>query len=215
MKRKFKPWYIFIILIAYNIIFLGGIIIKNNISKPIDTTISESGIQRICELATLDCYYHNADEWEKSANRFGYGAKKLWIEYDGMVRVGINGDKIKISEPDNNVITVTVPDAIILGDDFDESSCNEIDCESPLWHVIPLYNSVNTADRQKALDEAQEKMVESASNNRMILDEAKERAKKIIEKNILAIGEASGIQYTVKFVDEPEMQADSSEEETS
>lgn len=43
-------------------------------------------------------------------------------------------------------------------------------------------------------------MEESASHNQMIMSEAKERAKKIIEKNILAIGEASGTQYKVRFV---------------
>ena len=37
--------------------------------------------------------------------------------------------------------------------------------------------------------------------NRMILGEARERAKLIIERNIKAAGEAQGKQYTVNFVD--------------
>ena len=44
-------------------------------------------------------------------------------------------------------------------------------------------------------------MAVSASQNGMILNEARERAKKIIEKNLVAVGEASGKRYTVRFVD--------------
>ena len=59
----------------------------------------------------------------------------------------------------------------------------------------------------------------SAAKNGMVLDEALVRAKKIIEKNIIAMGEASGKHYRVKFISasetqvEPEGQAASPTEE--
>ena len=216
MKKHLKPWVIIIVLVIYNIAMFGGssIIRDYKDSQTLDAHISKSSIQKIHELATYDCFYHNVFEWSKSGNIRG-GAKKLWIEYDGRVRVGIK-DAIEISEPDkNNVITVTIPDAVILEMDLDEKSIYEIHSESPLWGFVPLYNSVNIEERKAALVEAQNDMEASASNNAMILDEAKERAKMIIEQNIKTAKKAEGTECTVKFVDAPEAQTVSSEEEAS
>ena len=218
MKKYLKPRFIIIALVIYNIVVFGASsIIRNyNDSKTVSNHISKSSIQKICELATLDCFYHNVSEWSKSGNIIGYGAKKLWIEYDGMVRIGVNANDIKISEPDKaNVITVTIPDAIVLDKDLDENSIYEIDSESPLWGFVPLYNSVKTADRKTALTTAQNDMEASASNNAMILDEAKERAKMIIEQNIKTATKADETEYTVRFIDAPKEQTVSTEEETS
>lgn len=199
-----------IIILTIVDILLCGVFIYihfNKKTEPTDRRISESNIKRICELATLDCYYHNVTEWSHPGNWIGYGAKKLWIEYDGTVRAGIKADRVRISGPDiDNIITVFIPAATILDKDLDENSIYEIDSESPLWGFVPLYSSVGIEERRDAVANAQEDMEASASRNGMILNEAQERAKKIIEKNILAIGEASGKQYIVKFVDEDEPQ---------
>ena len=218
MKKHLKPWVIIILLVLYNIaLFCASSIIRDyKDSKTVGSHISKSSIQKICELATLDCFYHNVSEWSKSGNIIGYGAKKLWIEYDGMVRIGINANDIEVSEPDkDNVITVMIPDAVILEKDLDEKSIYEIDSESPLWKFVPLYNAVNTDERKAALADAQNDMEASASNNTMILDEAKERAKMIIEQNIKTAKKAEGTECTVKFVDAPEAQTVSSEEKAS
>ena len=55
-----------------------------------------SEVSQICELATLKCYYHDVTEYQKEANRIGflkYGAKKMWMEYSGIVRIGIDVGK--------------------------------------------------------------------------------------------------------------------------
>ena len=84
-----------------------------------------------CELASLECYYHNVSNWTQDAYGLfaftGYGEKKIWIEYDGIVRVGINAGSVKISNPDkDDVITVTMPAAKVLDKDLDESTIKEI-----------------------------------------------------------------------------------------
>ena len=58
------------------------------------------------------------------------------------------------------------------------------------WGFVPLYGCVNTEERKIALADAQEDMVASASENGMVLDEAQDRAKKIIKKNIVAMGKS-------------------------
>ena len=202
--KKFSNKKLLILLLAVDIVLCGTFALTNMLSKSqkSDRHISESNIQRICELATLDCYYHNVSNWSQDAYGVlaftGYGEKKVWIEYDGMVRLGINAGKIKISEPDNeNVITVTMPEATILDIDLDESTISEISSDRT---VLFFTDRVNTEDRRKALAAAQDDMKKSASENTTILGEAQERAKKIIERNIIAAGEASGKHYKVKFI---------------
>ena len=196
---------------------LCGIFISVKLSKNTSNTkphISETNIQRICELATLECFYHNAHEWSDAGNIIGYGERKLWIEYDGIVQVGINAGQIEISEPDaNDVITVTIPEAIILDKDLDENSIKEIDSQKLLLGFIQ-WSSVSAEHRRPAFAEAQEKMVTKASQNGTILDEAQERAKLIIEKTLISIGEDSGKQYKIKFVSVPSTQTSFMEKES-
>ena len=216
MKKNSICKLLIAVLIVDIVLCIVFVFTKYNIKATTeDLQISESSIQQICELATMDCFYHNVTEWTKGANIIGYGAKRLWIEYDGIVRVGIKADQLKTSIPDKDgIITVTIPDACILDKDLDEESLREIDSESPMLGFIPLYSSIKTQDRKEALAEAQEDMVASASENGMILDEAKARAKQIIENSLVSIGEKSGKHYKVKFVDVVEAQTTSPTEES-
>lgn len=200
--RAFAARKLIIIVLIIDIMLFGALFYSKPNKQEVSVDLSETRIQRICELATLECFYHNVSLWSKPSNFIGFGGKRLWIEYDGVVRVGVEANQIKVSEPDNDgIITVFIPEAVILDKDLDEESMYEIDSESPLWGFIPLYEAVNTEERKAALDDAQENMVASASQNGMILEEAKGRAKKIIEKNIIALREASGKKYKIKFID--------------
>ena len=192
-----------IILVILDIVLCGAFLATKAINRktPVDVKISESSIRRICELATLDCFYHNVSEWENPGDFLNAG-KKLWMEYDGIIRVGIKAEKLEISDPDKDgVITVRIPPATILAKDLDEQSIYEIDSTSPLWGFVPIYGSVSTEERRDALAGAQKDMEASAEKNEMVLAEALDRAKKIIERNIVALGEAGGKQYTVRFED--------------
>ena len=171
---------------------------------PANNQISKDRIRRICELATLECYYHNTTEWKYNGNMLD-PSKRLWMEYDGLVRVGINGEQVDVSGPDdNNVVTVTIPKAVILEKDLDESTLASVEAGSRYMGFLPIYSEITSEDRQKALAEAQNKMEEKTSQNHKILAEAQERAKKIIQNSIIKIGEMEGKKYTVVFVDPKE-----------
>ena len=70
--------------------------------KKSNNSISRDQVSKICELATLKCYYHDvAEETVEPAAPFRYGLfrfgyKKFWIEYDGIVELGIDADKVDI-----------------------------------------------------------------------------------------------------------------------
>lgn len=206
--KKLSVRQLLIIVLVLDIALCGVLVLTKGLNRKEsdDYQVSESNIRRICELATLDCYYHNVSNWTQDAYGIlaftGYGEKKIWIEYDGIVRVGINASGVKISNPDKDgVITVTIPEAKVLDKDLDEGSIREITSDRT---VLFFTDKVNTDDKIKALAAAQDDMLESASKNDMLLSEAQERAKKIIERNIVALGEAAGKQYKVRFVDAPD-----------
>ena len=216
--KKLSTRQLLILVLVVDLLLCGAFILTKVLNKkePVAKSVSEANVRRICELASLECYYHNVSNWTQNAYGIlsftGYGEKKIWIEYDGVVRVGINAGAVKISKPDkNDVITVTIPAATILEKDLDESTIQEITSDRTVAFVFR--DAVNTDDKIKALAEAQADMVESASKNEMILNEAQERAKKIIERNIVALGEAGGKHYTVKFVTTTESAAATNEPE--
>ena len=205
-----------VIILIVDIILCGAFILTNNRNNttPAAQELSESSIRRICKLATLKCYYHNVTEWSNPGDFFNAG-KKLWMEYDGIVDAGIDGSKVKISDPDQDgVVTVTIPKATILKKDLDEKSIYEINSNSPLWGFVPIYGSISTEERKEALAAAQNDMEASATHNETILDEAQERAEKIIKNNIEKIGEAAGKQYTVKFIPISETETSTTEQKS-
>lgn len=63
-----------------------------------------SQIRSICELATLECYYHNV---EKSAKTKGTGLahvgekKKFWIEYTGVAKTEIDMSDVNMKDNRN------------------------------------------------------------------------------------------------------------------
>ena len=201
--KKLSTRQLLVLVLAVDIILCGAFVLTKvfNRRESADQQISEPSIKRICELATLECFYHNVSDWSRPSYGIGgYGEKKIWIEYDGMVRVGINAGEIKISNPDkDDVITVTLPEATVLGKDWDENSCKIIESDRTVLFLFT--DQISSDDRLDALADAQADMVESVSKDKEVLGEARERAKKIIERNIIALGEAGGKHYKVRFVD--------------
>ena len=87
------------IFAALAVIAAVVLLIPSNAYKSADESAETSqfaAVDKICELATLKCYYHDVAEYEKQAEGlfkyrpFKYGYKKVWIEYDGIVEVGID-----------------------------------------------------------------------------------------------------------------------------
>lgn len=159
-----------------------------------------SGIHSVCELATLKCYYHNVAKAEKEASGIfkwlGVGYKKMWIEYSGIVELGIDVSKVSVSEPDKNgVVEIAIPKAEILNIDLDEDSMDE-----PLTDT-GIFTKITKEEETFALSEAQKDMKETAQANTTLLVQAEERAKNLLEGYVKNVGEQIGEEYTVKWVE--------------
>ena len=174
---------------------LAGCSSQDNTNKGADF----SGASKVAELATLKCYYHNVAESETEESGIlawllHTGYKKMWIEYDGYVTLGIDVNQLKIEQPDaNNVVKVTLPKAEIQEVYLDKESISD-----PLIDTGWL-TDITVEERNTAIAAAQDDMYATAQENAMMFNQANERAKKLIEGYIQNVGSAIGVEYTVEW----------------
>ncbi len=171
-----------------------GEVKKANVVPEIDQ------IRSICKLATLKCYYNNVAKSKKEA---GSGPvhwfekdRTYWIEYSGIVRLGIDLSKVELTV-DGDVIKVVIPNAELLSIDVDESTYNadSIIVSKDGWNKNPI----PLDKQQEAVQKAQEKMKKTVMKNKSLFVSAQDRAKKLIENYINKIGEMSETKYKIEW----------------
>ena len=163
-----------------------------------------ASVDKICELATLKCYYHDVAEYEKQAEGlfkyrpFKYGYKKVWIEYDGIVDVGIDVSDVQINEPDRKgIVRIYVPDAKILSVSADKDTMSE-----PLADK-GIFTKITVEDKNKAFADAQATMQKNAEADAGMLAQAKNNAKELLEQYVINVGEQTGKTYKVEWLEKP------------
>ena len=68
--KKLSTKYLLILVLVVDLVLCGSLLGKALSKKESARNhISDVNIQSICELAALECYYHNATDWEQP----GYG----------------------------------------------------------------------------------------------------------------------------------------------
>ncbi len=154
-------------------------------------------MKSICELATMDCYYHNVAKYmEEDASGMWWWEKDkhFWIEYAGVVTIGIDASLVEI-EVEDELVTITMPPAKVLGCKVDEASLTK---ES--FIVAKDSADVEAADQTVAFKEAQNNMESSASKDSTLLANAQQRAQKLLEDYVNNIGNSIGKQYQIKWI---------------
>ena len=157
-------------------------------------------MQEICQLATLECYYHNVAKSDTSKRVLWWNTnKKLWIEYTGIVKMGIDVSKVSMEVEDDDTVVITLPNAQILGCKVDEDSLTE---DSYYIEKQGLGAGDITADIQtNAFQEAQKNMREVAENDTTQLFHARQRAKSLLESYVKNIGNVIGKDYIIEWRD--------------
>lgn len=169
-----------------------------------ETTVPQiDKVKMICELATLECRYHNVAKSVKEAgtglSHFGEKERIFWIEYTGIAEISFKIEDLKMRQDGTNII-ITLPEPYV--------SCR-VDSDS--WtqdsYVISddrwiQKNPITANDQVQAVNEAQAVMEENIRNNSSLLNTAKLQAKELIENYIAQIGEATGITYTISWEEE-------------
>lgn len=155
-----------------------------------------SQMRAICELATMDCYYHNVAKFsDKDAERFLWITKdkRFWIEYSGKVRLGIDASSVTMKVEDTNV-TITLPPAQVLSCTIDSSSLTAdsfiVDADSA---------KITADDETEAFAQAQVKMEQEAASDKALLASAQQQAQTLLENYVKNIGKVVGKEYTVTW----------------
>lgn len=205
-----------VIIPACIVIVLLILLVPGKSSMPMTANFSEySSVSAICEFATLKNYYHNVvlyeeepDGFNKFANdwlawpfggytRFGY--KQYWLEYSGIVEVGIDASRIQIIGPDaQDTVKIYVPNATVLSVYADESSLTE-----PITST-GLFTTISGEEKIKAFSTAQTAMRQEAESDHAMLRRAKENAKKLLERYVINTGKATGQNLSVVWLSSPE-----------
>ena len=156
-----------------------------------------SQMKSIFELAVMECYYHNVakyNEEDASGVLWWKKDKHFWIEYSGVVKLGIDVSLVHIDINDST-ITITLPEAKVLGCKVDSASLTKDS------YIVDKNSATITAtDVIMAFNEAQQKLEEEASSNKALLSEAQQRAKTLLENYITNIGTTIGETYTITWV---------------
>lgn len=153
-------------------------------------------IRSICNLATLECYYHNVAKSNKKADSWLKKDRAFWIKYTGVAKIGIDISKVNMEISGEN-ITISIPKAELL----DIYVCeDDLSADSYIISEDGLFkNKITAADQTAAINSAQTQMAQSVTSNKSLLCDAQDRAKQLIENYIEQMGEISNIDYQIKW----------------
>ena len=162
----------------------------------------EEQIQYICQLATIECYYHNVAEATKEpgtgVSHWGETETDFWFEYSAQATLGVEAGSITM-EFNGNHITVYMPHATILNNSINVEPDSTSD---PVYAPHNWYTNdveITAADVTEAMSSANEDIMEEILNDPYLLLSAERRAKDLIENYINQIMELSDTEYEVTF----------------
>lgn len=156
-----------------------------------------SQMKAICELAVMDCYYHNVAKFKEedaAGILFWQKDKHFWIEYSGVVSLGIDASQVAL-EVDDTLVTITIPEAKVLRCQVDS---NELSEDS--YIVAKDSARISAEDEVAAFAKAQADLEETAASDTALLSSAQQRAQDLLEEYVQNIGEAVGKDYTIQWV---------------
>ena len=149
-------------------------------------------MRNICELAVMECYYHNvAKYYEENAGGFlSLKDKHFWIEYDGTVSMGVDASRVTMEIQDSKIV-ITLPPVQVLGKDVNPDSLNYI--------VAKGSAKITAADEVYALDEAQLHLEQTASQDTTMLGKAQTQVEQLLRNYVKTVLEPSGQAYSLAF----------------
>ena len=184
-----------IILIAVMCLSFAACSKSDNSNKEIAPQASQ--MKSICELATMQCYYHNVAKYtEDDASGVLWWKKdrKFWVEYSGIVTIGIDTSLVNI-EVDGENVTITIPPVKVLDCKVDDTTLTK-----DSFIVAKDSAKVGAEHQTEAFKDAQAKMQEEASGDTVLLANAQQRAQKLLEDYVTNIGNCVGKAYKIKWV---------------
>lgn len=192
MKKLINCVLAFALLLA-----MAGCDSKKKEEKKPEQTIEITEMREIAELATVDCYFHNVAKSDRELNPewYEFWEKKnmrFWVEYEGIVTIGIDVSKLRVEVSDDNVVTIMLPEAVVLDVIVSEDSLT-----ADSFYFDPNAKKPSPEEQTEAFRQAQNEMKNAAENNQALIANARSNAKELLKNYVKSIGEAVGVEYTI------------------
>ena len=160
-------------------------------------TLDEMTIKNICNLATLKVEYNNVAKITKEGVSVFKREKKAWVEYKGIVKLGIDMTKVKISFDDDNV-TITMPQVEVIEKDIVDESYTDASwtfSDNDFFN----FNQITPEEKSQAMAIAQDNMEATVASDTALLNQAQNRARILIENYINQLGKLTNKNYTITW----------------
>ena len=156
----------------------------------------EEQVKTICQLAVLECEYHNLAKFEqKDASKFLWMIKdkRFWVEYSATAVLGINADQVSM-ELQGDVVNITLPKAQVLDCKVNGDSL------SPDSYIVDKASAPVTAeDEVYAFQEAQDGLQKTVEADNNMMNLAQKRAEELLRNYVNSLAKATGTEYQVEF----------------
>lgn len=163
---------------------------------PVLPVPQEEQMKAICQLAVLECDYHNLAKFEqKDASKFLWMTKdkRFWVEYSATAVLGIDVKQVSM-DLEGNVVKVTLPKAEVL-------DCNvNGDSLSPDSYIVDKDSAPVTAeDEVAAFQEAQDGLQKTVEADNNMMNLAQTRVEDLLRNYVNSLAKATGTEYQVEF----------------
>ena len=156
----------------------------------------EGQVKAICQLAVLECDYHNLAKFEqKDASKFLWMTKdkRFWVEYSATAVLGIDADQVSM-ELQGDVVSITLPRARVLNCEVNGDSLSKDS------YIVDKDSAPVTAqDEVYAFQEAQDSLRQTVEADGDMLDLAQTRVEELLKNYVNSLAKATGTEYRVEF----------------
>ena len=155
-------------------------------------------VEMIRELTTLECRYHTVAVYDKEGGLLGKGEQYVWFEYDVIVDVGFDFDKVKIEEDKvESKVRIYLPSVDILSVRVDKETISKPVCD------LGLFTDITPSEENQIINSGVEKLKNDAKTREVVLY-AYDSAKRIFEQYVDNLNKLTGENYTVEWIESTE-----------
>ena len=164
---------------------------------PVLPVPQEGQMKAICQLAVLECEYHNLAKYQdgQKVERFLWmtKGKRFWVEYSATAVLGIDADQVSM-ELQGDVVSITLPRARVLnckvnGDSLSKDS-----------YIVDKDSAPVTAqDEVAAFQDAQDGLQKTVEADNNMMNLAQKRAEELLRNYVNSLAKATGTEYQVEF----------------
>lgn len=163
---------------------------------PVLPVPQEEQVKAICQLAVLECDYHNLAKFEqKDASKFLWMTKdkRFWVEYSATTVLGIDVNQVSM-ELQGDVVNITLPKAQVL-----DCKVNGDSLSKDSYIVDKASAPVTAEDEVYAFQEAQDGLQKTVEADNNMMNLAQKRAEELLRNYVNSLAKATGTEYQVEF----------------